>query len=87
MKQYITYIDEAGNTGDNLLDLHQPLFVLASVSVPADKLAQAKQIRDAHFLAVKEKEETEIKATKWYKAPKKQQAMLLLLQELQILGS
>lgn len=87
MEQYITYIDEAGNTGDNLLDLHQPLFVLASVSVPADKLAQAKQIREAHFLAVKEKEETEIKATKWYKAPKKQQAMLLLLQELQILGS
>lgn len=87
MKQYITYIDEAGNTGDNLLDLHQPLFVLASVSVPTDKLAQAKQIREAHFLTVKEKEETEIKATKWYKASKKQRAMLLLLQELQTLGS
>ena len=45
MKQYITYIDEAGNTGDNLLDLQQPLFVLAAVSVPVDKLIQAKQIR------------------------------------------
>jgi len=87
MKQYITYIDEAGNTGDNLLDLHQPLFVLAAVSVPVDKQIQAKQIREAHFLAVKEKEETEIKATKWYKAPKKQQAMSLLLQELQVLGT
>lgn len=87
MKRYITYIDEAGNTGDNLLDLHQPLFVLAAVSVPVDKQIQAKQIREAHFLAVKEKEETEIKATKWYKAPKKQQAMSLLLQELQVLGT
>jgi hypothetical protein len=87
MKQYITYIDEAGNTGDNLLDLHQPLFVLAAVSVPVDKQIQEKQIREAHFLAVKEKEETEIKATKWYKAPKKQQAMSLLLQELQVLGT
>lgn len=87
MKQYITYIDEAGNTGDNLLDLQQPLFVLAAVSIPVDKLIQAKQIHEAHFLAVKEKEETEIKATKWYKAPKKQQAMTLLLQELQTLGA
>ena len=87
MKRYITYIDEAGNTGDNLLDLHQLLFVLAAVSVPVDKQIQAKQIREAHFLAVKEKEETEIKATKWYKAPKKQQAMSLLLQELQVLGT
>ena len=87
MKRYITYIDEAGNTGDNLLDLHQPLFVLAAVSVPVDKQIQAKQIREAHFLAVKEKEETEIKATKWYKAPKKQQAMSLLLQELHLLGT
>jgi len=67
--------------------LHQPLFVLAAVSVPVDKQIQAKQIREAHFLAVKEKEETEIKATKWYKAPKKQQAMSLLLQELQVLGT
>ena len=61
--------------------------VLAAVSVPVDKQIQAKQIREAHFLAVKEKEETEIKATKWYKAPKKQQAMSLLLQELQVLGT
>ncbi len=87
MKQYITYIDEAGNTGVNLLDLQQPLFVLAAVSIPVDKLSRAKQIRETHFLAAKEKEETEIKATKWYKAPKKQQAMTLLLQELQALGA
>ena len=87
MRQYITFIDEAGNTGDNLLDLHQPLFVLAAVSVPVDKQPQANEIRDAHFLAVKEREETEIKATKWYKAPKKQEAMSLFLKELQVLGA
>lgn len=87
MKCYKTYIDEAGNTGDNLLDLNQPLFVLGAVSIPMEKLTKAEQVREAHFLAVKEKEEAEIKATKWYKAPKKQQAMTLLLQELQTLGA
>lgn len=87
MKHYKTYIDEAGNTGDNLLDLQQPLFVLAAVSIPVDKLSRAENVREAHFIAVKEKEEVEIKATKWYKAPKKQLAMTLLLQELQVLGA
>lgn len=87
MKQYITFIDEAGNTGDNLLDLQQQLFVLGAVSVPTDKLQRAEQLREAHFLAVKEKEETEIKAAKWYKASKKQQAMACLLHELKELGT
>lgn len=86
MKQYKTYIDEAGNTGDNLLDLQQPLFVLGAVSIPMEKLTKAEQIREAHFLAVKEKEETEIKATKWYKSPKKLEAMVLMLHELKKLG-
>ena len=58
MKRYKTYIDEAGNTGDNLLDLKQPLFVLGAVSIPMEKHTQAKLVREAHFLAVKEKEET-----------------------------
>lgn len=87
MKQYTTFIDEAGNTGDNLLDLQQPLFVLSAVSIPTDKLFEAEKMREAHFLAVKEIEETEIKATKWYKAPKKQQAMASLLQGLKQLGA
>lgn len=87
MKRYVTYIDEAGNTGDNLLDLQQPMFVLAAVSVPIERMKEAEKLRLTHFLAVKEKEETEIKATKWYKAPKKQQAMTLLLQEMQTIGA
>ena len=87
MKEYLTFIDEAGNTGDNLLDQQQPLFVLSAVSIPKDKLFEAEKMREAHFLAVKEKEETEIKATKWYKAPKKQQAMASLLHDLKQLGA
>jgi len=87
MMQYKTYIDEAGNTGDNLLDLHQPLFVLAAVTLPVSELMRAEQIWQVHFQAVKEKEEMEIKATNWYKAPKKLQAMTLLLQELQNIGA
>ena len=47
MKHYKTYIDEAGNTGDNLLDLQQPLFVLAAVSIPVDKLSRAENVREA----------------------------------------
>lgn len=87
MKRYKTYIDEAGNTGDNLLDLKQPLFVLGAVSIPMEKHTQAELVREAHFLAVKEKEETEIKATKWYKAPKKREAIKLMLDELEKLGA
>ncbi len=87
MRTYVTFIDEAGNTGDNLLDLQQPLFVLAAVSVPKDALALAEQVRETHYLAVKEKEETEIKATKWYKAPKKRAAMGALLYKLKQLGA
>ena len=87
MKQYTTYIDEAGNTGDNLLDLQQPLFVLGAVSVPVEMRARAEEVREAQFLAVKEKEETEIKATKWYKAAKKQAAMKVLLEELKQIGA
>ena len=87
MKRYNTYIDEAGNTGDNLLDLQQPLFVLGAVSVPMEKLARAEEVREALFLSVKEKEETEIKATKWHKSPKKREAMATLLYELKQLGA
>lgn len=85
--KYVTFIDEAGNTGDNLLDLQQPLFVLGAVSVPQAKLAEAEKVREALFQSVKEKEETEIKATKWHKSPKKREAMVTLLNELKQLGA
>lgn len=84
--KYVTFIDEAGNTGDNLLDLQQPLFVLGAVSVPQTRLVEAEKVREALFLSVKEKEETEIKATKWHKSPKKREAMATLLYELKQLG-
>ena len=85
--KYITFIDEAGNTGDNLLDLQQPLFVLGAVSVLQTKQAEAEKVRKTLFLSVKEKEETEIKATKWYKSPKKRKAMATLLLELKRLDA
>lgn len=40
---YLCYIDESGNTGDNLKDEHQPYLVLAALMVPPDNI---KEIED-----------------------------------------
>lgn len=69
--EYRTYIDESGNTGDNLLDPNQKLFVLAAVSVPNDKEDTIVQKIQTEFDQVKEIGETEIKAARWVKATKK----------------
>lgn len=38
MGMYLCYIDESGNTGSNLKDIHQPYLVLTSLLVPAENI-------------------------------------------------
>lgn len=86
MQNYKTYIDESGNTGDNLTDKNQKYFVLAGVSVPISMEESLKNMIRDFFLSVKEKEETEIKATKWVKTAKKNAVLEKILQEMVAVG-
>lgn len=70
-----TYIDEAGNTGDDLLEIWQPYFIMSAVTIPDDKKGTVEQIVQNEFNANKEKEEIEIKAKSWAKSPKKRKAL------------
>lgn len=86
MQNYKTYIDESGNTGDNLTDKKQKYFVLAGVSIPTSREEYLKNTIRDFFLSVKEKEETEIKATKWVKTAKKNAVLEKILQEMVAVG-
>lgn len=82
MKKFTTYIDEAGNTGDNLIDHQQLFYVMAAVSVPDDKKTVMESILHEQFESVREKEEKEIKGTTWVKAPNKQPALRKIIYDL-----
>ncbi len=84
---YKTYVDESGNTGDKLTDKIQKFFMLGAVSVPETRIQECSTVLTACFNAVKEKEEEEIKATKWVKSPKKSEAMKAILECLINAGS
>lgn len=86
MQMYKTFIDESGNTGDNLTDKNQKYFVLAGVSIPTSMEKSLKDTIRDFFLSVKEKEETEIKATKWVKTTKKNTVLKKILQEMVAVG-
>ncbi len=68
---YNTYIDESGNTGNNLVDSAQKYFTLAAVSIPQSKEAAILSYIQEKFNSVKEIEETEIKAARWIRSDKK----------------
>lgn len=74
-----TYIDESGNTGDDLTSKDQRYFTLAAVTVPDNAITETSRFFEMAFNSVREKEETEIKATKWIKSPKKCEAMKAIL--------
>ena len=74
-----TYIDESGNTGDDLLETKQPYFIMSAVSVSDDKENAVKQVVKNEFNANKEKEEIEIKAKSWVKSSKKRNALQNIL--------
>lgn len=74
-----TYIDESGNTGDDLTSKDQRYFTLAAVTVPDDAITETSRFFEMAYNSVREKEETEIKATKWVKSLKKCDAMKAIL--------
>lgn len=80
--EYKTYIDESGNTGKDLLNYSQKIFCLSSVSVPSSQMDNLKNYIQEKFESAKEKEEKEIKATNWIKAPKKNKVLQEIIQEM-----
>lgn len=74
-----TYIDESGNTGDDLTSKDQRFFTLAAVTVPDGAIAEISRFFEMSFNRVREKEETEVKTTKWVKSSKKCDAMKAIL--------
>lgn len=79
--KYISFIDECGNTGTNLLDQKQSLFTLACVSVPEVSAECLRQKVNAVFESLKEKDEKELKTRKWVKSKAKRDGMNRLLEE------
>lgn len=76
---YRTYVDESGNTGDKLTDKNQRFFMLGAVTVPDSRIKECTSVLTACYNAAKEKEEQEIKATRWVKSAKKCEAMKAIL--------
>lgn len=73
MGKYTTFIDEAGNTGDDLINHQQPFFVMAALMVPVEYEQELTTFLSNEFNIAKEKEEAEIKGAKWCKGGKKKQ--------------
>lgn len=79
MLPYNTYIDESGNTGNNLVDPTQKYFTLAAVSIPQNEEMEILSFIEQKFDSVKEIGETEIKTSRWAKSPKKAVVLQLIL--------
>lgn len=75
-----TYIDEAGNTGSDLKQTQQPFFVLSAITLKEEKEEDVFKELESQFIQNKEKEEVEIKAVKWSKAPKKAKALQSIIE-------
>ena len=69
--QYNTYIDESGNTGNHLANQDPKFFTIAAVSIPQDEEEQISSFIRNKFDMIKEIGETEIKATRWVRTPKR----------------
>ncbi|QUB69695.1 DUF3800 domain-containing protein [Prevotella melaninogenica] len=84
--EYKTYIDESGNTGSDLLNSSQKIFCLSSVSIPSSQMENLKIYIQEKFESVKEKEEKEIKATKWIKSSKKKRVLQEIVRKMKSVG-
>lgn len=76
------YIDEAGNTGADILTKNQPVFVLAGVMLNEYQEKNVLQKLDEEFNKCREKEECEIKGGTWSKSAKKARALQSILDEI-----
>lgn len=75
------YIDEAGNTGADILIKDQPVFVLAGVMLNGNQEKVVLQKMDEQFNLYKEKEECEIKGSSWSKTARKAFALQAIIEE------
>lgn len=76
------YIDEAGNTGADILAKDQPVFVLAGVMLNEGQEKVVLQKLDEQFNKCREIEEREIKGSSWSKSAKKASALQYILDEI-----
>lgn len=83
---YKTYVDEAGNTGDDLTVKEQPYFVMAAVTLDDNKQQEVRNTIEEEFNKYKEKEEIEIKGRSWCKAKNKQYALKNILNKIKESG-
>lgn len=84
MAKYVSFIDECGNTGTDLLEKKQPLFTLASVSVPKVSAEYLREQVNVVFSSLKEKDEKELKARNWVRSAPKREGMRRLLEEVRL---
>ena len=77
-----TFIDEAGNTGGDLIQKEQPFFVLSAITLTKENLSIILNELESQFTQNKEKEEVEIKAVKWSKSSKKAKALQCIIEKL-----
>lgn len=81
--KYVTYIDEAGNTGDDIVTRSQPFFVMSTIMIPSSEVTSISDVLKHEFQQAKEKEETEIKGASWCKVGKKQNAIRNIIKAVQ----
>ena len=77
-----TYIDEAGQTGSDIMSKAQPIFVMAGVMLNAKQEQVILETLDEQFNSCKEATETEIKGSSWSKVPKKSIALQTIIEEI-----
>lgn len=72
----VIFVDEAGYTGENLLDANQPVFALSSLCLPEE---ECQELKDKYFGEIKA---TEIKYSLVKRNPLQQQALLDFLNDI-----
>lgn len=77
-----TYIDEAGQTGSDIMSASQPIFVMAGVMLNNEQESAVLQKLDEQFNLCKEDAETEIKGSSWSKSAKKAIALQTIIEEI-----
>lgn len=76
------YIDEAGNTGADIMIKNQPVFVLAGVMLDEQKEHIVLQKMETIFQMHREQEELEIKGKSWSRTAKKASALQAIIEEI-----
>lgn len=75
-------MDEAGNTGADIMIKNQPVFVLAGVMLDEQKEHIVLQKMETMFQIHREQEELEIKGKSWSKTAKKASALQTIIEEI-----